>query len=69
MVAFVCKRSFELGFEGFVAFTAKTSLVPHYIESLGAQVIYNKNLMGIFTPAAKNLVSSYYKDFFDDGQK
>ena len=69
MVAFACKRSFELGFDGYVAFTAKTNLVPHYIESLGAQVIYSKNRMGIFTPAARNLVSSYYKDFFHDGQK
>jgi hypothetical protein len=69
MVAFACKRSFELGFDGFVAFTAKTKLVDHYIETLGAQVIYSQDRMGIFTPAAQNLVSLYYKDFFDGGQE
>jgi hypothetical protein len=67
LVAFACKMSFEMGFDGFVAFTAKTNLVQHYIDSLGAQVIYRRNRMGIFTPAAKNLVNSYYKSFFDDG--
>jgi hypothetical protein len=66
LVAFACKMSFELGFDGFVAFTAKTKLVQHYIDSLGAQVIYRQNRMGIFTPAAKKIVSSYYKDFFHD---
>jgi hypothetical protein len=69
MVAFACKMSFELGFDGYVAFTAKTNLVPHYIEALGAQVIYSQNRMGIFTLAAKNLVNSYYNDFFDDKSK
>jgi hypothetical protein len=36
LIAFACKRSFELGFEGFVAFTAKTVLMDHYIKTLGA---------------------------------
>lgn len=27
LVAFACKMSFELGFEGFVGFTAKTQLI------------------------------------------
>ncbi|HEV2481548.1 MAG TPA: hypothetical protein VGS79_17880 [Puia sp.] len=66
LVAFACKMSFDLGFEGYVAFTAKTNLVSHYIDSLGAQVIYGQNRMGIFTEAAKNLVDSYYKDYFND---
>jgi hypothetical protein len=66
LVAFACKMSFDLGFEGYVAFTAKTNLVPHYVDSLGAQVIYGQNRMGIFTEAAKNLVNSYYKDYFND---
>jgi len=64
MVAFACKISFDFGFDGFVAFTAKTSLINHYAETLGARVIYNQNRMGIFTPAAKILVNSYYKNYF-----
>jgi hypothetical protein len=54
LVAFACKMSFELGFDGFVAFNAKTSLVQHYVDSLGAQVLNKYSRMGIFTPAAKN---------------
>jgi hypothetical protein len=36
LVAYACKLSFQLGFEGFVSFTAKTKLIKHYEESLGA---------------------------------
>lgn len=35
-VAFACKLSFQRGNNGFVAFLAKTKLVEHYINSLGA---------------------------------
>jgi hypothetical protein len=63
MVAFACKMSFEYGFDGFVAFTAKTRLISHYIETLGARVIYGDNRMGIFTASAKFLVNSYYKNY------
>jgi hypothetical protein len=66
LVAFACKMSFELGFDGFVAFTAKTKLINHYIEKLGAQLLYGHNRMGIFTEEAKNLVNSYYKGYFND---
>lgn len=66
LVAFACRMSFDLGFDGFVAFTAKTGLIDHYAESLGAQLIYGYNRMGIFTPAAKKIVSSYYENYFND---
>ncbi|TDX01291.1 hypothetical protein [Dinghuibacter silviterrae] len=65
LVAFACKTSFDMGFDGFVAFTAKTKLINHYIQTLGAQPIYNRDRMGIFTPEAKKLVNSYYKSYFD----
>ena len=63
LVAFACKTSFDLGFEGCVAFTAKSRLVNHYIQTLGARVIYGKERMGIFSEAAGNLVNSYYKNY------
>lgn len=66
LVAFACKMSFELGFDGFVAFTAKTKFINHYIEMLGAQLLYGYNRMGIFTEEARKLVNSYYKGYFDD---
>ncbi len=47
------KKVLNWGFDGYVAFTAKTDLVVHYIETLGAQVIYSRNRMGIFMSAAK----------------
>lgn len=64
LVAFACKMSFDMGFEGFVAFTAKTDLIDHYAETLGAQSIYSSERMAIFTAAAKKLVNSYYKNYF-----
>jgi hypothetical protein len=63
MVAFACKLSFEKGFEGFVAFKAKSALIEHYSLTLNAVLINSKqNRMAIFPMAAKNLVNSYYKN-------
>jgi hypothetical protein len=35
LVAFACQHSFQRGFDGFVAFDAKTKLIPHYEKTLG----------------------------------
>lgn len=62
LVAFACKLSFELNFEGFVAFKAKTVLIEHYSLTLNAVLINPKqNRMAIFPEAAKKIVNSYYK--------
>ena len=53
LVAFACKLSFDSGFEGFVGFTAKTNLIHHYIEALGAELIF-RNRMSISGNSAKN---------------
>ncbi len=63
LVAFVCKLSFDNGFDGVVAFTAKTTLIKHYQEKLGANKIPGFNRMVILTPEAKNLVNSYYINY------
>lgn len=65
LVAFACKLSFDMGFDGFVAFTAKTKLVPHYIETLGARILMGNNRMGLFTAEAEKLVNSYYKSLHE----
>jgi hypothetical protein len=65
LVAFACKMSFDLGFDGFVAFTAKTQLIDHYINTLGAELIF-RNRMSISGNAAKKLVNSYYKRYLDE---
>jgi len=60
LVAFACKLSFQFGFEGFVAFTAKTKLIKHYEETLGAYH-FGKQRMIIPTHAARILVDKYFK--------
>lgn len=61
LVAFACKMSFDIGFEGYVAFRAKTLLINHYIDTLGAELIF-KDRMVIYGNSAKKLVNSYYKN-------
>jgi hypothetical protein len=36
MVAYACKVSFDKSYDGFVAFDAKTALIKHYRQTLGA---------------------------------
>ena len=60
LVAFACKASFQKGFDGFVAFTAKTQLIKHYEKTLGAFHFKNQRMI-IDSRAAKRLVEKYYK--------
>lgn len=61
LMAFVCKVSFEKGYEGFVAFDAKTALIKHYEESLHA-THFRGLRMFIDTSAALRLISHYFKN-------
>ncbi len=60
LVAYACKLSFQKGFGGFVAFTAKTRLIKHYEKTLGAFHFKNQRMI-IDTRAAKRLVEKYFK--------
>ena len=60
LVAFACKLSFQYGFDGFVGFTAKTKLIKHYIDTLGAYH-FGGHRMIIETYAAKLSVEKYFK--------
>lgn len=60
LVAFACKVSFQKGFEGFVAFTAKSHLIKHYEKTLGAFHFKNQRMI-IDTRSAKRLVEKYFK--------
>ena len=62
LVAFGCKISFAVGYEGCVAFEAKTRLIKHYEETLGAQRS-STNRMFIATREAYILVKKYFSDF------
>ncbi|MDO8929299.1 MAG: hypothetical protein Q7J86_02760 [Bacteroidota bacterium] len=52
LVAYTCKMSFQKGFEGYVAFTAKSKLIEHYEKTLGAYQLKNRRMI-IETYAAK----------------
>ena len=60
LVAHACKVSFQQGFEGFVAFTAKTKLIAHYQKTLGANTL-SENRMVIPSEASQILVDKYFK--------
>ena len=61
LVAFACKLSFQRGYEGNVAFVAKTQLIDHYIESLGAEHVGGR-LMIINSAAALKLINRYFSN-------
>ena len=62
LVAFACKKSFEKGYSGSLAFVAKTAIVKHYEATLGAKR-FAGNRMLIETKEAYALVTRYFKDF------
>lgn len=59
LVAYACKLSFQRGGEGYVSFIAKTKLIDHYIESLGASHV-GGHLMVITTQTALKLINKYF---------
>jgi hypothetical protein len=60
LVAFACKVSVDKGYEGFLAFDAKSALIKHYQESLHA-THFRGLRMFIETNAALKLISQYFK--------
>ena len=62
LVAFGCKISFEKKYDGVVSFIAKTQLIAHYEQTLGAK-LFGGNRMFIDTKEALVLITKYFKDF------
>ena len=60
LVAFACKLSYAKGYEGYLAFDAKTVLVKHYQDTLYATHFRGTKMM-IETPAANRLINQYFK--------
>ena len=60
LVAYACKVSFQKGFEGFVAFDAKTRLIQHYEKTLGAYTLGGQRMI-IPTKPAQILIDKYFK--------
>lgn len=63
LVAYGCKVSFEKGYDGVVSFVAKTKLVEHYHQTLGAKLFGGGTRMFIDTKDALVLVKQYFKNF------
>ncbi|WP_416866364.1 MAG: hypothetical protein ACMVP2_01150 [Imperialibacter sp.] len=61
LVAYACKLSFMNGYEGFVAFSAKTNLIQHYERTLGAYH-FGGHKMIIPTESSRKLVERYFKE-------
>lgn len=61
LVAYACKVSMERGYEGFLAFDAKSALIKHYQETLHA-THFRGLRMFIETKAALKLISQYFKN-------
>jgi hypothetical protein len=59
LTAFGCKMSKDYGFDGVIAFDAKTALIPHYEKTLGA-VHLGGNRMAIFEANAQKLIDKYF---------
>lgn len=60
LVAYACKISLDKGYDGFVAFDAKTELIKHYEHSLGA-THFRGIRMFIQPNVAIKLISKYFK--------
>src|SRR5665811_1285608 len=60
LVAYACKVSVDKGYQGFIAFDAKTALIKHYQETLYA-THFRGLRMFIETNAALRLISQYFK--------
>ena len=62
LFAFACKKSLELGYEGFVAFNAKTRIIIHYQQILNADILNPiTGRMAIDEDPARKLISTYYE--------
>jgi hypothetical protein len=61
IVAYACKISVDKGYEGFLAFDAKSALIKHYEQSLQA-THFRELRMFIETRAALKLISQYFKN-------
>lgn len=59
LFAFACKKAFDLGYDGFISFYAKSQLIDYYIKQLGAQHLGGLQLV-LDTIAARKLVYQYF---------
>jgi hypothetical protein len=61
LFAFACKLSYEMGYEGFVSFIAKTELIEHYQKKILAKLVSGQTMV-IESLEALQLIRQYFKD-------
>ncbi len=61
LFAIACKLSWNEGNEGYVQFIAKTNLIDHYKETVGAKLIENQS-MYIDSYNSLKLIKLYFKE-------
>ncbi|WP_295860758.1 hypothetical protein [uncultured Fibrobacter sp.] len=61
LFAIACKLSWDVGNEGYVQFTAKTNLVEHYRNTLGARNIDTQRMF-IDSYGALKLIKTYFPE-------
>ena len=60
LFAFACKMSKDIGFEGYVSFIAKTSLMEYYNRTLNATKAIGQRMV-IIGQDAELLINRYFK--------
>lgn len=63
LIAYGCKVSFEKGYDGVISFIAKSQLIEHYQQTLGAKLFGGGNRMFIDSGEALKLIKQYFKNF------
>jgi hypothetical protein len=61
LFAYPCKLSYEMGFEGFVSFVAKTELIEHYTKKILAKLVSGQTMV-IEPLQALQLIRQYFKE-------
>jgi hypothetical protein len=61
LFAFVCRISWDHGYQGFVSFTSKTKLIRHYESKLGATHVGGHRMV-IFPHEALKLIRKYFPE-------
>lgn len=59
LLAFICKSSWDKGYQDFVSFTFKTRLIEHYEKTLGATHVGGHKMV-IFPQEALRLIKKYF---------
>ena len=61
LFAFACKVSKERGYDGFIGFEAKTKLVEHYQNTLGAEIALGQRMF-VSNINASILINQYFNN-------